>query len=115
VKGKPSNSDLLLKSAQDAQKLLQQFIGVPFNDPKRATQLLNEFERAVEEFKRLRSEVPPKKGRLLRLADARGPRHCAICERRVFRSKRDYLEIGGSIYHRACRGGGAPPLRQTTR
>ena len=99
---KPSNSDLLLESARHAQKLLQQFIGVPFSDPKRATQLLNEFECTVEEFKRLRSDLPMKKGQVLWLADAPAPRRCAICGQRISRSKRDYIEIDGSAYHRAC-------------
>jgi hypothetical protein len=113
---KQSKTDLLLESAQHAQKLLQQFIAVPFSDPKRATELLHEFERAVEEFKRIRSKAPTQKGRLLRLTDAREPQHCAICQQRIFRSKRDYLEIDGSIYHRAChRAEGARRLDRSFR
>jgi hypothetical protein len=113
---KPTRYDLILKSARDAQQFLQQFISVPFGDPIRATQLLNEFERAVEEFKRLRSQAPAKKARVLRLADARAPRRCAICGQRVVRRKRDYLEIDGSVYHQACRqGDGLSRLGQTTR
>lgn len=104
---KERNRKLLLL-ATNAQGLLQEFIRLPFSEPERATELLNELDRAVAEFKRLQSAIiasvasRSKKARIFRLAEAR--RLCPICRRRVVLPKRNYVEIEGAIYHRACYG-----------
>jgi hypothetical protein len=95
----------LLRLATNAQKLLQEFIRLPFTEPERATELLNELDRAVAEFKRLQSSIVAsrsKKARIFRLAEAL--RLCPICHRRIVLPKRNYVEMEGAIYHRACYG-----------
>jgi hypothetical protein len=103
---KARNRELLLL-ATNAQKLLQEFIRLPFTEPERATELLHEFDRAVVEFKRLQSAIvasQSKRARVFRLEEARAPRLCPICHRRIVLPKRNYVEMEGAIYHRACYG-----------
>ena len=102
---KPKEPDLAILSdlAVHAQKLLQQFIDVPFTEPERATELLNEFDQAVEQFKLLSAKVPTRKGRVLQIADAPKPRRCPICKQRIVRGRQDHIEIGDATYHQSCR------------
>jgi hypothetical protein len=101
---KPTDRRQLVSLAADAQKLLQEFIRLPFTEPEYATDLLSEFDRKVAEFKRLQAKIEsgPRKARVLRLADAPAPRRCSICRQRVVLRKRNYIETKAAIYHRAC-------------
>lgn len=97
-----TDKELLLRAVK-AQRLLQEFIRLPFTEPERATELLSELDCAVVEFKRLQSAIVAsrsKKARIFRIAEA--PRRCPICRRRVVLPKRNYVEVEGTIYHRAC-------------
>ena len=99
----------LLLLATNAQRLLQEFIHLPFTEPERATKLLSDFDCAVAEFKELQAVVvasQSKKARIFRMAEATAPRLCPTCERRVVLAKRNYVEAEGVIYHRACYGVG---------
>jgi hypothetical protein len=101
---KPTDPRHLLRLAADAQKLLQEFIQLPFTEPERATELLAQFDRRVAEFKHLQAKMEPRprKGRVLRLADAPAPSRCSICRQRIVLRKRNYVKTATAIYHRAC-------------
>jgi hypothetical protein len=104
---KERNRELLLL-ATSAQKLLQEFVRLPFTEPERATELLNEFDRAVAEFKRLQSAIAAsrsRKARIFRLAEAPARRLCPVCEQRVVLRQRNYVEVEDAVYHRACARG----------
>ena len=101
---KPTERQHLLRLAADAQKLLQEFIRLPFTEPERATELLIEFDRKVAEFKRLQAKAGPRphKARVLRLADAPAGERCSICRKRIAARKLDSIKTNRAIYHRAC-------------
>jgi hypothetical protein len=101
---KPTVTDRTLLSdlADRAHRLLGEFIVVPYTEADRATELLNEMERVIAEFKRLRPPPPLKRGRLVRLAETQAPRNCSICERPVDRKQCKCFESEGAIYHSSC-------------
>jgi len=104
---KESNRELL-RLATSAQKLLQEFIRLPYAEPERATELLNQFDAAVVEFKRLQSAIlssQSRKARVFRLAEAPARRLCPVCEQRVVLKQRNYVEVEGAVYHRDCAKG----------
>lgn len=100
---KPTEQDLV-RLAVEAQKLLREFIELPFTEPERATQLLLKFDRKVAEFKRLQSKLTsrPVNARISLMAEAAALRRCSTCRQRIVLRKRDHVETEGAVYHRAC-------------
>jgi hypothetical protein len=104
VAADPTETDVALLSdlAGHAHRLLGEFIALPCSEADKATELLNEMEHVIAEFKRLRPPPPLKRGRLLRLAETHALRHCSICEQPVDRKMDNYFETEGAIYHCSC-------------
>jgi hypothetical protein len=104
VAAKPTETDFALLSelADHAHKLLGEFVILPCTEADRASELLNEMEQVIAEFKRLRPPPPLKRRRILRLAETDAPSRCSICERAVDRSQCNFFETEGAIYHCNC-------------
>jgi len=97
---KPVESDptVLSDLAVHAQKLISEFVALPHDARRRATQLLYELEHVVAEFRRLRPPLPFKRSRLR----AVGPHICSICDAKIDEGLADYIQADGATYHRRC-------------
>jgi hypothetical protein len=99
VAAKPVDRDnsALVKLANHASKLLQQFIDLEPSERFKTVELLAELEHVITEFRRLRPPPTFRKDANLRLV-----RTCAICRESILEDADMHFETPGAAYHLDC-------------
>jgi hypothetical protein len=102
IKAETPDVSRLSGLADHAHKLLHEFVGLPYTQNDRASELLAELEHVIAEFKRLRPPPTFKAARGLRVVPIEDSRVCAVCQRPVDLGKRNHVEADDAVYHSSC-------------
>src|SRR5215469_3064186 len=93
------NVEFLADLADHAHKLIDEFLALPASERERATELINEVQHVLAEFRRLR---PPPTFAKRHLRLVRRDEFCSICLHAVDRFSENFIATEQKIYHTEC-------------